>query len=122
MKLGLPDFVFRVLPGITKIEFDPDKEEINRQKHGYSLQSAVWLLGRLCLPIKNKHYVSKPFFENEEIRHQHLLEDNAGNICVMVTTMRSEEVVRVISFRRASESEIANFKQCMKNSTHKISS
>ena len=41
---------FRVVFGNTSIDYDGAKEEINRKKHGYSLESAAYFLRRLILP------------------------------------------------------------------------
>ncbi|HUU49508.1 MAG TPA: BrnT family toxin [Nitrospinota bacterium] len=105
-KLGIPDYQFRLIFGKTKIDYDVEKEMVNRQKHGYSLVSAVHLLEKVLLPIKSTPFVTTDAFkENEEVRHIHMGVDDEGNVVYMVTTMRSDETVRVISFRRASEEE-----------------
>jgi hypothetical protein len=46
----------------------PEKEDINRKKHGYSLESAVHLLERYVLPIEpmKPHAVRDAFTENGE--------------------------------------------------------
>ena len=48
---------------------------------------------------------SDGYIENGEVRHQHLGVDDSGKIVFMVTTMRPDETVRLISFRRASPNE-----------------
>jgi len=35
-RLGIPDYEFRVVFGGTAVDYDWNKEEINRKKHGYS--------------------------------------------------------------------------------------
>ncbi len=112
-KFGIPKHEFRVVFGRTKIEFDPNKEEGNRIKHGYSLESAVYLLnGLLSLTGNSKPYlVSDGFLENGETRHMHMSADDSGNVVLMVTTMRPDEAVRIISFRRANENECMIFQQ-----------
>jgi uncharacterized DUF497 family protein len=52
---------------------------------------------------------SDGFYEHEEVRHMHLCVDDDRKVLMMVTTMRDDEVVRVISIRRADENERANF-------------
>ena len=106
-KLGIPDHEFRLVFGRTQIDYDQEKEESNRRKHGYSLQSAVYLLERIMLPIGGKppHAISDSFLEKGEVRHMHMSVDDDGKVVVMVTTMREDETVRVISFRRAHEDE-----------------
>ena len=97
---------FRVVIGNTSIDYDGTKEEINRRKHGYSLESAAYLLRRLVLPIPSPFFITTdPFEENGEIRHNHMTLDDEGNIVFFATTMRPGETVRVISLRRASTDE-----------------
>jgi uncharacterized DUF497 family protein len=48
-----------------------------------------------------------PFVENSEVRHNHMTLDDEGHVVFFVTTMRSGETVRVISLRRADETEEA---------------
>lgn len=111
-RMGIPDWEFRVVIGRTKIDYDVEKEHANRQKHGYSLESAVALLERLVFPFPfgelRLHVISGGFMEGGEVRHMHMTVDD-GKVVLMVTTMRSDETVRIISFRRASESEREEF-------------
>jgi len=106
-KMGIPDYGFRLVFGRTTVDYDLDKEDTNRRKHGYSLLSGVHLLERLLFPFggSTPHAVSDAFDENGEVRHMHLSVDDSGKVVLMVTTMRPKETVRVISFRRASEQE-----------------
>jgi uncharacterized DUF497 family protein len=97
---------FRVVIGNTSIDYDDTKEEINRKKHGYSLESAAYLLRRLVLPIPSPFFITTdPFQANGEMRHNHMTLDDEGNIVFFATTMRPGETVRVISLRRASNAE-----------------
>lgn len=107
-RLGIKDTDFRLIFGRSKIDYDPEKEESNRKKHGYSLESAVYLLERWILPIELPPFITSDPIEKEkdgEIRYQPMGLDDAGNVVFIVTTMRPDETVRVISFRRASEEE-----------------
>jgi uncharacterized DUF497 family protein len=117
-KFGIPNYEFRLVFGHTKIDYDPDKEGINRNKHGYSLESAVHLLERLLLepivlpPSKQTPYaISDAFEEKDEVRHMLMSVDDCGDVVLMVTTMRPDEIVRVLSFRRAHEKERVNFRE-----------
>jgi uncharacterized DUF497 family protein len=97
---------FRVVIGSTCIDYDPNKEQINRENHHYSLESAVYLLQRLALPIPSPLFMTTgPFEEKGEIRHNHMTLDDNGHVLFFVTTMRPGETVRVISLRRASDAE-----------------
>ncbi len=110
-KLGIPDWEFRVVIGRTKIDYDINKELINRKKHRYSLESAVEQLEKLLLPIGNPRpfITSEGFMENGEVRHMHLGVDDCGYVVHIVTTMRQNETVRVISYRRANQKEKEDF-------------
>ncbi|MBK1713242.1 BrnT family toxin [Rubrivivax gelatinosus] len=112
-KLGIPEHEFRVILGRSKIDYDPNKEEANRARHGYSLESAVYFLERLLLPTSSPrpHAVSEAFLENGEARHMHMCVDDSGNVVLMVTTMRLDETVRVISLRKAHHDEREEFQQ-----------
>lgn len=113
MKLGIPDHEFRVVIGRTKIDYDRTKEDANRENHGYSLESAAHLLERFVLPLGNQPplVVSDAFMENGEVRHMHMSVDDCGDVVLMVTTMRPDETVRVISFRRAHKDERRQFQE-----------
>lgn len=105
--LGIPDWEFRVVFGKTKVEYDPHKEQINRKKHGYSLESGVQQLERMIFRIGRPPpcMTSPSFVENGEVRHQHMGVDDSGKVVLMVTTMRPGEIVRLFSYRRASLEE-----------------
>lgn len=106
-KLGIPDSEFRLVIGSSQIGYDPDKESKNREKHGYSLESAVHLLERILLPSGSQppHIFRDASAPRGKVRHNHMSIDDSGNVVFMVTTMRPDETVRIISFRRASEEE-----------------
>lgn len=110
-KLGIPEYEFRVVFGRTRIDYDPNKEEANRAKHGYSLQSAVYFLEGVLFPTATSrpYVVSEAFWKNKEVRHMHMVVDDSGNVVVMATTMRPDEIVRVISLRKAHADERAEF-------------
>jgi uncharacterized DUF497 family protein len=100
------DTDFRIVIGRTRIEYDSSKEQINRKKHSYSLASAVHFLERLVLPIPSPLFMTTDsFLEKNDVRHNHMTLDDDGHVVFFVTTMRSNETVRVISLRRAGDSE-----------------
>jgi len=99
---------FRLILGRSKIDYDWSKEEENRRKHGYSLESAVDFLEsmRLLFPMGRPLVAtSDPINCDGEIRYQHLTLDDSGRVVFFVATMRHDETVRVISLRRASIQE-----------------
>jgi uncharacterized DUF497 family protein len=101
-----------VIIGSTQIDFDADKEDANREKHKYSLLSAVHFLQRLILPIVQPPFITRDASDaNREVRHEHMTVDSDGYVVFLVTTMRPKETVRVISLRRASPEERAVFAQ-----------
>jgi uncharacterized DUF497 family protein len=106
-RLGIQEHDFRVIIGRTKIEYDLAKEESNRKKHGYSLESAVQPLERILLsPFSNKPFlIHENFIEKGEVRHMTMWVGDANEVLFMVTTMRPNGTIRIISLRRASEEE-----------------
>lgn len=106
-QLRIHEFEFRLILGRTKINYDPEKEELNRKKHGYSLESGLQQLERIIFRVGSPPpcLTSDAFLEGGEVRHQHMGVDDSGRIVFMVTTMRGDETVRVISFRRANFKE-----------------
>jgi len=107
--LGIPEWEFRVVVGRTRIDYDENKDASNRQKHGYSLADAVPLLETMLFGFGTPCMTTDGFMEGEEVRHMHMGVDHSGKVVLMVTTMRPEETVRVISFRRASHKERDQF-------------
>ena len=106
----IPVHEFRLILGRTRIEYDVNKELSNRKKHGYSLESAVHYFEQQLLPIDTKPFItSDSFFENGEVRQMHMSLNDGGHVVLFVTTMREDETVRIISFRRATETERETF-------------
>jgi hypothetical protein len=81
-KMRIPDWEFRVVIGTTKIDYDLDKEYSNREKHGYSLASAVSLLERIVFPFGESlpSMTSDGFMEGGEVRHMHMSVDDSYNV------------------------------------------
>jgi uncharacterized DUF497 family protein len=98
--------------GSTRIDYDPRKEEANRKRHGYSLESVVEQLEYLLFPLDapRPYMVSDGYLEEGEVRHMHMGIDDLGKVVLFVTTMRPNETVRVISYRRASSEEKESFR------------
>lgn len=100
------DTDFRLIIGRTRIDYDGTKEEANRKRHGYSLESAVHFLEGMLLPLGRPPVAtSDPIKCDGETRHQHMTLDTEQHVVFFVTTMRPDETVRVISMRRASPEE-----------------
>ena len=96
---------FRVVIGRSTIDFDPDKEDENRAKHKYSLASAIDIFEKLLLPFSSPPICTRDASTQAERRHEHLSVDSEGKVVFIVTTMRPDETIRVISLRRASQDE-----------------
>lgn len=107
---------FRLIIGRTKIDYDWGKEEINRKKHGYSLESAVVFLEQTLLFSPSPPLItSDPIEVKGEVRHQHMVLDHDGKVVFFVTTMRPKETVRLISFRRATAEEKMIYRLTLKH-------
>ena len=105
--MSIPEQEFRLVIGGTKVDYDLNKEKANQMSHGYSLGSAAFLVRRIIMPAAPRvpHMVSDAFDENGEVRHMHTTVDDCGDEVLIVTTLRPDETVRVISLRRASRKE-----------------
>lgn len=108
------DHEFSLIFGATKIDYDPDKEDTNRRKHGYSLESAVSLLQHILLPVSRRRMpaISPCVPVNGEIRQTILIDDENGKTLQIVTTMRENNTVRIISVRDASKEEREILSNC----------
>lgn len=96
---------FRVVVGKSSIDFDPNKEDENRVKHKYSLASAIDIFEKLLLPLPSTPICTRNASTRSERRHEHLAVDSDGKVVFIVTTMRENETIRVVSLRRASNEE-----------------
>jgi uncharacterized DUF497 family protein len=94
---------FRLIPGRTRIEYDENKKEINRKDHKYSLSCAKDIFESSLL-FQKPFISSDPYYEKGEVRHMHLAE-YMGDIVLIVTTMREDETIRIISMRKAKKKE-----------------
>lgn len=105
-RLCIEETDFRLVFGRSQIDYDASKEKANLKAHGRSLKEALPILENFIFPINKKPFIThEPTERNGEIRHQHMGLDNEGMVVFFVTTMRPDETVRVISFRRASRKE-----------------
>jgi uncharacterized DUF497 family protein len=107
-QLGIPEGEFRIVPGRTKIEYDPGKNDKNRSTHKFDLESATHLLSK-WVTSPYQIITSEGYPENDEVRHMHLVQDDDKRILMIVTTKRSGETIRIISLRSASQEEQATF-------------
>jgi uncharacterized DUF497 family protein len=112
---------FRLVIGMTQVDYDRNKENVNRAKHGYSLESAVHFFTRILLPISQPPFISRDASTVGERRHEHMTVDDQGKVIFLVTTMRAGETVRIISLRRAHPDErnvfvaLTGFNEVMNN-------
>ncbi len=84
-----------------KIEFDPDKDAANRQKHGLSLADAE------RMDFDAAIYVSDDRYDYGEDRIQ-ALGSIGGRLHMLVFTMRGD-VLRAISLRKANPREVKRY-------------
>jgi uncharacterized DUF497 family protein len=96
---------FRLVFGTTKIDYGYNKENYNRTTHKYSLESAIDILEHLILLTNTRPHIFRDASTISERRHEHMSIDSDGDVVFFVTTMRDDETVRVISFRRAHPDE-----------------
>ena len=96
---------FHLILGGTTIDYDLNKEDENRAKHRYSLASALDIFGQYLLPVPSTPNLTRDASTQSERRHEHLAVDSEGKVVFIVTTMRQDEIVRVISLRAASQDE-----------------
>jgi len=101
----MADYMFVL--GTTEIEFDPDKDELNRTKHKYSLSCAAdiiesYMIGRIAC-IFSDEYADEGV--HDEPRFQ-ILAEYEGKVVQVVCTWRNEgKTVRIISMHRANDKE-----------------
>lgn len=107
MNLPLNAWELRLIFGRTHIDYDSEKERRNRREKKYSLESAAYLLERKLLPIPQPHlFVKGPFLEKGEVRYNLMtLDDDNKTAVFFVVTMREDETVRILSFRKADKKE-----------------
>lgn len=86
-----------------RIEFDPDKDEINRAKHGLSLAIAADMDLEATLIEPDQRYAYG------EARFQ-ALGPIAGRLHLLAFTMRGD-VLRAISLRKANSRERRRYEQ-----------
>lgn len=107
---------FKILFGNCRIEYDINKEMKNISKHRYSLESAVFHFEKLILPVPSEGFLTYELTrKGQETRHKHISKDDEGNITVIITTMRDNNVIRIISYRRANKNEISLYNYYIKN-------
>jgi uncharacterized protein len=81
----------------VKIEFDPEKDALNRQKHGISLARAMDLSD--IIVVEDKRY--------SEARFRLYGQIDGGWHCAAVTLR--DDIVRIINLRRAHKKEIKRY-------------
>ena len=79
------------------LEWDPEKAEANRKKHGVDFADAATALS-------DEHALTRPDDEPDEERFLTLGMDALGRILLVVYSWR-DDLVRLISARKASPSE-----------------
>ena len=86
-----------------EIEFDPDKDRSNRDKHGISLADAEKMDLAAAVVVPDERHLYRE-------RRQRAFGLIDGRLHVLVFTMRGE-VLRAISLRRANRREVSRYGQ-----------
>ena len=86
-----------------KIEFDPKKAASNWKKHGVSFEEAAsCLLDPLALVSNDPDAVN-------ELRLILLGMSHAGRLLTVCYTLRDDEIIRLISARKATKKEVSSY-------------
>lgn len=86
-----------------EIEFDPDKDKNNRNKHGMSLTEAKFIEWETLWEVEDTRY---DYGETRMIGYAYI---GMRLVCVVYTDR--EQVRRIISLRKATKREIKNYAQ-----------
>jgi uncharacterized DUF497 family protein len=87
----------------VEIEFDPDKDRSNRDKHGISLAEAEKMDLAAAVVVPDERYRYRE-------RRQRAFGLIDGRLYVLVFTMRGD-VLRAISLRKANRREVSRYGQ-----------
>ena len=92
-KLNIKETDFRLVIGSSTVDFDPNKNEINKSKHGYSFDEAITIFERILLPIPpTPPFMVKDSIEvNGELRSNVMTIDKQGKVILIALTMRPGE-------------------------------
>lgn len=80
-----------------KFEWDEEKDQINRWKHGISFETAAYV-------FQDKHYIEMYDFEHSNDEDRYIAIGMVGDLLFVVFTERGESI-RLISARLATERE-----------------
>ena len=91
-----------------RFEWDPDKDEINREKHGIAFDEVIELFTTAAefLEIYDDEH------SDEEERFIGI-GPTASGFVVVVYTEREDDVVRIVSARKASKREIELYRKTL---------
>lgn len=81
-----------------RYEWDDQKQRSNLEKHGIEFADAVSVLNDAAALTREDE-------DSEELRFVTLGSDATGRLMVVVYTYRDEDVIRMISARRATRAE-----------------
>jgi len=92
----------------VRFEWDPDKDEINREKHGIAFDEVIELFTTAAefLEIYDDEH------SDEEERFIGI-GPTASGFVVVVYTEREDDVVRIVSARKASKREIELYRKTL---------
>jgi hypothetical protein len=86
-----------------RYEWDPEKDAVNKRKHGLGLDEGV-----AALEDPNFYFW---FDERYDYGEERIITPglNAGQVLYVVSTEREEDLTRIISVRRAEDDEIEQY-------------
>ena len=91
---------------MIEFEWDKVKAESNEKKHGVSFSEASTIFGD---PLEMT--IEDPKHSSGEYRFLSIGRSNAGNLLVVSYTEREQNLIRIISARKATKKELKNYEQ-----------
>jgi len=91
---------------VIEFEWDQNKAAANEKKHGVSFSEATTVFGDpLEVTIEDSEHSSR------EYRFLSIGRSSAGNILVVSYTEREQNLIRIISARKATKKELKYYEQ-----------
>jgi len=91
---------------VIEFEWDKVKAESNEKKHGVSFSEASTIFGD---PLEMT--IEDPKHSSGEYRFLSIGRSSTGNLLVVSYTEREQNLIRIISARKATKKELKNYEQ-----------